>query len=114
MQDILDILLTAQSNDKFVTDELLLAQAIVLLTAVHAATSTTITTATYLIAKHKDVQRKLQVEIDSLCTDENVDDMPTYDQLHQDLKYMDQVIHETLRLYPSGMRFNFDILWINK
>ena len=72
------------------------------MTAVHAATSTTITTATYLIAKHQDIQLKLQEEIDNLCTDGNDDGMPTYDQLHQDLKYMDQVIHETLRLYPSG------------
>ena len=91
------------------TDELLLAQAIVLLTAVHCATSTTITIATYFIAKHKDVQRKLQEEIDSLSTDDN-DGTPTFDQLHQDLKYMDQVIHETVRLYPSGKDSQFMII----
>ena len=100
----MDILLTAQSNDQSVTDEILLAQAIVLLTVVHATTSFTITMVTYYIAKHQDIQRKIQEEIDRVTMD---GDVPSFNQIHKELNYLDQVISETLRLYPSGKRKSF-------
>lgn len=99
-QDILDVLLTAQKENKDVTDEILLAQAIVMLTVVHASTSTTIAIATYFIAKYKEIQEKLQQEIDQISS---FDDFPSYEHLHKQLPYLNQVINEVLRLYPSGM-----------
>ena len=98
-QDVLDVLLAAQAKDPNITTEILLAQAIVLLTVVHASTSTTIAIATYYIAKHKDVQRKLQQEIDSVSIEEG---FPSWEHLHKQLPYLGQVVNETLRLYPSG------------
>jgi Cytochrome P450 len=90
----------AQKENKKISDEILLAQAIVLLTVVHASTSTTIAIATYFIAKYKHIQDKLQEEIDQICS---LDDFPSYEQIHKQLPYMNQVINEVLRLYPSGM-----------
>ncbi|KAL3121680.1 hypothetical protein niasHT_006186 [Heterodera trifolii] len=47
----------------------------------------------YYLACHPDVQLKAQEEIDTVCLSEN----PTYEELSQ-LKYMEAVIKETLRL----------------
>eukprot|EP00111_Clytia_hemisphaerica_P003611 TCONS_00010304-protein len=98
-QDVLDVLLAAQSKDSNISTEILLAQAIVLLTVVHASTATTISIATYYIAKHKDVQRRLQQEIDSISME---DGFPSWEHLHKQLPYLGQVVNETLRLYPSA------------
>lgn len=103
-KDILDALLAAQKEIPDLLDEDLLAQAIVLLTAVHVNTSTSIAIITYFIAKHKAVQEKLQEQIDAIMSDDSrdgEDKFPTWDDIGK-LSYLDQVISESLRLYPAG------------
>lgn len=104
-EDILDVLLKAQSENNAVLDEDVIAQAIVLLTAVHAATSAIIAIATYYIAKHTDIQKRLQQEIDEISYQDGI---PSYDDIHSKLKYLDRVINEVLRLHPPG-KYHFSI-----
>jgi len=58
-------------------------------------TAQTLTWMFYLISEHPQIQQKLIDEIDS----ELGDNLPSFENM-QKLKYMEQVINETLRLYP--------------
>ena len=46
------------------------------------------------LAKNPDMQTKLRTELLEFGAD------PTYDQLPNNLPYLDAVVHETLRLHP--------------
>lgn len=59
-------------------------------------TSTFLAYSTYVLAKHPDVQEKLQEEIDSIRTDNN--QALDYD-LIVDMAYMDLFVREVLRMY---------------
>lgn len=59
-------------------------------------TSTFLAYATYVLAKHPDVQEKLQDEIDSLLTDDK--QALNYD-LIAGMAYMDLFVREVLRMY---------------
>ncbi|KAK9505638.1 hypothetical protein O3M35_009641 [Rhynocoris fuscipes] len=64
----------------------------------HDTTAAAITFAIYLLGLHQDVQDKLIEEIDSIIPDKNE---PITRQHLNDMKYMDQVVKESLRVYPS-------------
>lgn len=65
----------------------------------HDTTAAAITFALYNIAKYPDVQRKCFAEMRETFGDDKWT-APTIDQLHS-LSYLDLVLKETLRLYPS-------------
>ncbi|CAG2115584.1 unnamed protein product, partial [Medioppia subpectinata] len=71
----------------------MVAQAILFYIAGYDTTSAALTHALYYLSEHKDCQQKLYEELRS-C------DEFTYEKLSQ-LKYLNGVIHETLRLRPS-------------
>ena len=99
MQILLDIQNSGPSkNGDSLNNEDILAQGIALLTAVHSQTSTTLAFITYYLAKNLDVQKKMQQEIDTISNDPN---FPNWEHLTGNLEYMDNVIKEVLRLYPS-------------
>ncbi|CAH1382463.1 hypothetical protein MTP99_006423 [Tenebrio molitor] len=75
------------------------SQAIVFFAAGFETSSTLMTFALYELAKHEDIQKKLRQEIDSVLDKHN--GQMTYDSI-QDMKYLNQVIDETLRLHPPG------------
>lgn len=54
----------------------------------------------YELMANQDVQKKLQSEIDEI-NDELDGKMITYDKI-QSMKYMDQVVCETLRKWPAA------------
>jgi cytochrome P450 len=71
----------------------------------YETTSTTLACATYELARHPEVLRKLQAEIDQLplATDdtsgEEMKKYPDYDIVAQ-MPYMDMFVSEVLRMYP--------------
>lgn len=65
----------------------------------HDTTTSAISFCLYLIARHPIVQKKCVEEIHQILGD-NKETTVTHRQL-QDLKYLECVIKETLRLYPS-------------
>ncbi|GES99836.1 cytochrome P450 [Rhizophagus clarus] len=62
----------------------------------HDTTANALTTILYLLAVHKDVQKKVRDEILRVLGDDLI---PSMEQ-QKELKYMNMVINENLRLYP--------------
>ncbi|XP_077880872.1 cytochrome P450 3A9-like isoform X1 [Ictidomys tridecemlineatus] len=99
--DFLQLMIDSQnSQDKEpyqgLSDLEIAAQSIVFILAGYETTSTTLSFIMYLLATHPDVQKKLQQEIDETFPNKAP---VTYDVLFE-MKYLDMVVNETLRLYP--------------
>ncbi|KAI1307997.1 Cytochrome P450 3A25 [Halotydeus destructor] len=101
-RNLLDILMDARADDgddrsksNTLTDDEILAQAIVFIAAGYDATSTLLAFTFYLLALNTDIQEKLHSELSQdMCSD--------YDKLVNH-PYLEAVIHETLRLYPPAV-----------
>lgn len=52
----------------------------------------------YELAKHPEIQRKVQQEIDGVLKSTSIEDL-TYENMHE-MKYLECCIDETLRKYP--------------
>ncbi|KAI3370802.1 hypothetical protein L3Q82_007338 [Scortum barcoo] len=90
---------------KMITEDEIVGQAFVFLLAGYETSSNTLAFTCYLLAIHPECQRKVQEEVDDFFTRH---DSPNYTNV-QELKYLDMVISEALRLYPPGFRFARDI-----
>lgn len=77
------------------TDNLMIAQCFVFFVAGFETSSGTLTFALYEVAKNEKIQNKLFNEIDSVFQGNEL----TYERL-QSMSYLDQVVSETLRIYP--------------
>lgn len=98
-KDLLSLLLQANlaadlTPSQRLTDQEVLAQIPTFIIAGHETTSTTIIWALYSLALRLETQQKLRHELAQVATDS-----PTLDALNA-LPYLDQVVRETLRLYP--------------
>ncbi|NXJ08734.1 C340 protein, partial [Odontophorus gujanensis] len=93
---------TAGEKDSYksLSDEEILAQALIFVFAGYETTSSTLSYISYHLAIHPDVQKRLQDEIDANLPNKAT---PTYDAVMQ-MEYLDMVVNETLRLYPPGGR----------
>ncbi|RIB21087.1 cytochrome P450 [Gigaspora rosea] len=99
-KDLLSLLIKANENlpvDEQLTHNELLSQVMTLLIAGHETTSVALSWTLYFIAKNADVQDRLRKEILEIFTDRN--HFPTFDEIEQ-LKYLDCVFKETLRIVP--------------
>nr|XP_022910877.1 probable cytochrome P450 6a20 [Onthophagus taurus] len=98
MQLLINMEQTAKENNKstYSIDEMA-AQAFVFFLAGFETSSTTMTFCLYELAHHQDIQDKLRKEINE--TIKKHGGKLTYDAI-MDMKYMEQVINETLRMYP--------------
>lgn len=96
--DILSRLLVTKDpeSDKPLTDSELRDEIRTFFLAGHETTATSLTWIHYLLAKHTDVRTKMISEIHSVV---GTDRDPIYEDL-QKLVYMEQIINESLRLYP--------------
>ncbi|KAK4879825.1 hypothetical protein RN001_007971 [Aquatica leii] len=96
--DMLQILIDLKSNNKMVLSiEEIAAQAFVFFLAGFETSSTTMTFCLYELAINEDIQNKVRQEITSVLAKHG--NQITYDAI-MDMKYMQQVIDETLRKYP--------------
>uniref|UniRef100_A0A671YJX6 Thromboxane-A synthase n=1 Tax=Sparus aurata TaxID=8175 RepID=A0A671YJX6_SPAAU len=96
---------TRRPQKKMITEDEIVGQAFVFLLAGYETSSNTLAFTCYLLAINPECQRKVQEEVDDFFTRH---ESPDYANV-QELKYIDMVISEALRLYPPGFRFARDI-----
>lgn len=96
---------TRHSQRKTMSEDEVVGQAFVFLLAGYETSSNTLAFTCYLLALHPECQRKVLEEVDEFFTRH---ESPDYTNV-QELKYLDMVISESLRLYPPGFRFARDI-----
>ncbi|KAJ3618417.1 hypothetical protein MTP99_006414 [Tenebrio molitor] len=85
------------SDGKSLTLEEVAAQSFVFFLAGFETSSTLMTFALYELARHPDIQVKIRSEVETALTKD--DGKVSYDAI-QDMKYMNQVIDETVRMHP--------------
>ncbi|XP_062403802.1 thromboxane-A synthase isoform X3 [Sardina pilchardus] len=89
------------AQKRVMTEDEIVGQAFIFLLAGYETSSNTLAFTCYLLATHPDSQRRLQHEVDDFFTKH---DTPDYNNV-QELKYMDMVVAEALRMYPPGFRY---------
>jgi len=86
---------------KPLTDDQIIGSSWIFLVAGFETTATALAYTGHVLATHPDVQEKVYKEILSITQDDRI---PTYEDAHS-LQYLDQVINESLRLYPPVVLF---------
>ncbi|CAB3400439.1 unnamed protein product [Caenorhabditis bovis] len=81
--------------DRKATTEDVIGYCMIFLLAGFDTTANTMGYVSYLLAKHPDVLKKVQQEVDEVCENANI----SFDDINK-LNYLEAVIKETLRLYP--------------
>ena len=100
--DLLSMLLQVRyedaegDEDGGMSDELVRDEAVSLYIAGHDTTATTLAYAFYLLSQNPEVEKRFHAELDDVLGDRDatLDDLPN-------LPLTDQIVTETLRLYPS-------------
>nr|KAG5709743.1 hypothetical protein BaRGS_027768 [Batillaria attramentaria] len=103
--DFLQLLINAESSEvaassgnvskKRLTKDEIIAQVFIFFIAGYETTATTLQYLAYSLAVHPDVQKRVFEEIQQQLGDEK----PSYENVGK-LKYLEQTIYETLRLFP--------------
>lgn len=93
--DLVSLLRQAQENEDEVTDKLIRDELVTILLAGHDTTALALTYTWYLLDQYPRVETKLHEELDRVLNGRT----PTLHDL-QDLEYTEQVIKESMRLYP--------------
>lgn len=88
------------TNKKLTMNELV-AQCVIFFLAGYETTASTLSYATYLLALYQNEQEKLREEVDNVLKENN--GKLTYEVI-QNMKYLDNVISETLRIFPPAVR----------
>ncbi|XP_077284743.1 cytochrome P450 6B1-like [Arctopsyche grandis] len=100
--DFIDLLLELKhQNDKIdfeIDDKFMAAQVFVFFIAGFETSSTLMSFALYELARHKDIQSKLIMEIDTIL-DKSGGKM-TYENI-MEMDYLEMVVNETMRKYPA-------------
>ncbi|KAB5574772.1 hypothetical protein PHYPO_G00212890 [Pangasianodon hypophthalmus] len=86
---------------RMMTEDEIVGQAFIFLVAGYETSSNTLAFACYLLATHPDCQKKVQRELDNFLSRHGSVDYTNI----QELKYLDMVVCETLRLYPPAFRY---------
>ncbi|XP_071756411.1 thromboxane-A synthase-like [Centroberyx gerrardi] len=92
---------TKRPQKTMLTEDEIVGQAFAFLLAGYEASSNTLAFTCYLMSLHPECHRKLQEEVDQFIARH---ESPDYTNV-QELKYLDMVISEVLRLYPPTLRF---------
>ncbi len=101
-RDLLGLMLTGKDplTGEGLDDANIRNQLVTFLIAGHETTSGLLSFATHLLLRHPEVLQRAQEEVDGLLGDE----APRFEQLPR-LRYLDQILRETLRLYPTAPAF---------
>ncbi|XP_026313858.1 cytochrome P450 4C1-like isoform X2 [Hyposmocoma kahamanoa] len=94
----LDLLLLSEIDGSRIDDESIREEVDTFMFEGHDTTTSGIVFALYNLAKHKDIQEKILEEQRAILGNTNRE--PTYSEVSQ-MKYLECVIKESLRLYPS-------------
>uniref|UniRef100_A0AAQ5ZW07 unspecific monooxygenase n=1 Tax=Amphiprion ocellaris TaxID=80972 RepID=A0AAQ5ZW07_AMPOC len=89
-----------ESSMKGLTDQEILAQAMIFIFAGYETSSSTLSFVAYNLATNPHIQKTLQKEIDETFPEKV---RPNYDGLMQ-MEYLDMVVNESMRLYPIATR----------
>uniref|UniRef100_UPI003AACA201 thromboxane-A synthase-like n=1 Tax=Centroberyx gerrardi TaxID=166262 RepID=UPI003AACA201 len=92
---------TKRPQKTMLMEDEIVGQAFLFLLAGYDTSSNTLAFTCYLMAIHPECQRKVQEEVDQFIARH---ESPDYTNV-QELKYLDMVISEVLRLYPTAFRF---------
>lgn len=95
--DFIGLLMKAEFEGQLLTDKQIADQGIAFFLAGFDTSSVTLTSIAYLLAKHQNVQHQLSCEIDQFF---NENQTISYESVNE-LKYLDAVINETLRHWPT-------------
>ncbi|CAL1689864.1 unnamed protein product [Lasius platythorax] len=97
--DMIHLMMEKRDKNQGLTIDIdeMTAQAFIFLVAGFDSTSTAMCFLTHEVGINFDIQNKLRAEIDDILTQTN--GKPTYEAISQ-MKYLDAVVNETLRLYP--------------
>ncbi|KAF2897583.1 hypothetical protein ILUMI_08591, partial [Ignelater luminosus] len=87
------------NNEEDFSDEIIIAQAVIFAFAGFENTSTIMSFMSYELAANRNIQDKVQCEIDEVL--QKCEEKITYEDVSK-LKYLDMVILETLRKWPAG------------
>ena len=93
-----DMKLEHVSKIKEFDEKTIVSTAMVVMAAGYDTTALTLAFAAFELAKQPEIQTRLQAEIDEAFACSN-GKMPDYNTI-QSLPYLDQVVHETLRIHP--------------
>uniref|UniRef100_A0A1B0ESN0 Cytochrome P450 n=1 Tax=Glossina morsitans morsitans TaxID=37546 RepID=A0A1B0ESN0_GLOMM len=111
-QNFLEILLTSSIDGKPVSDDVIQDEIFNVVMAGSDTSAHTLCYALYLLSRHPDIQQKLFLEIFSLYETDRERSITMQDL--SKLKYLECVIKETLRVYPTipfyGRVFDEDIV----
>uniref|UniRef100_A0A1A9Z404 Cytochrome P450 n=1 Tax=Glossina pallidipes TaxID=7398 RepID=A0A1A9Z404_GLOPL len=111
-QNFLEILLTSSIDGKPVSDDVIQDEIFTIIMAGSDTSGHTLCYALYLLSRHPDIQQKLFLEIFSLYETDSERSITMQDL--SKLKYLECVIKETLRVYPTipfyGRVFDEDIV----
>jgi cytochrome P450 len=102
--DVLQLMLDATERgvkEKRLTDDEIVANAWVFVLGGFETTASALTFTTYLLMRHPDIQQRLFNELASAFA---IDEIPSYEKVNS-LTYLDQIICESLRLYPPVVAF---------
>lgn len=95
--DVLGLLLRAREDDeRAVSDEQVRDEVLTMLLAGNDTTALALTYAWYLLSTHPEAEHRFHGEVDEV-----VDGVPTVEDL-PDLKYTEQILQETMRLFPPA------------
>ncbi|RZC38786.1 p450 domain containing protein, partial [Asbolus verrucosus] len=101
--DFLQLLIDLKGSEDGLTMNDVAAQSFVFFLAGFETSSTLMTFTLYELARNQDIQQRLRDEINTVLAKH--DGKITYDSI-QEMKYMNQVIDESLRMYPPASLTN--------
>lgn len=96
-ENILSILIRAEEDGEGFTNDEISDQLFTLLFAGHDTTISTVSWMMMLLGRNKRVYQKLRAHLS-----ENIEGTPSVETIMNGLPYLDQVLDETLRLYPAA------------
>jgi cytochrome P450 family 4 subfamily V len=102
----LDILLKAKHDDQTITFEDIQEEVDTFMFEGHDTTAAAASWGCHLIGSHPDIQRKIHQEMDAIFGDS---DRPITNNDLKEMKYLDCVIKEILRLFPSVPFFSRNV-----